>query len=267
MGTSVLAVSVKAVIVPATVLLIKLIRHGWRAMIERVRKNLEDTLIASLVIWMLLILFNFVYTVPHGIRVTARSTRPPKAPAPPEPPSFAYEILSPIEPPPTPSFVYVVPGVWLLSQPAQWLMMIRHSGPDPVFNIEILFVDKDRQSAISTKGSATPEDIQAMQHTLNFSEIDPIEGVWAKDFVWPPLKPENEHYEVIVASRNGSFRENLQIRQTVGWQYRMKVINDQSKRVLLNCRDKNFGEDGDGENLPTCFPFYVTGTKSKSVRK
>jgi hypothetical protein len=76
MGTSVLAVSVNAVIVPAAILLIKL-RHGWKSMTERVRKNLEDTLIASVVVWVLLILFNFVYTVPHEIIKQAAQVGPP----------------------------------------------------------------------------------------------------------------------------------------------------------------------------------------------
>jgi hypothetical protein len=161
-----------------------------------------------------------------------------------------------------PSFVYVVPGVWSPAPTPSWIMLVKHGGPYPVFNIELLFVDKDRQASLRKKGSLTPNDAESMDKTLHFSEIDRVEGVWAKMFFWSPLNPGNEHYEVVVASREGAFYENLGVKRTETgkWQYEMKVVNRSSRAVLIDCQDPEFSGPP-LTRLPACFPRYVVGEK------
>ena len=162
------------------------------------------------------------------------------------------------------SFIYVVPGVWSTGPVPRWIMLVKHAGPDPVFNIELLIVDKDRQAALSKKKSSAPQDIEAMERTLRFPEIDPIEGVWAKMFFWQPLNPQDEHYEVVVASREGEFYERLGVKKTAAgkWKYKMRVSDRESGAVLINCRDPEF-PGSSSLRLPACFPQYVVGPKKR----
>jgi hypothetical protein len=159
------------------------------------------------------------------------------------------------------SLVYMVPGGWVTAPQPAWLMQVEHFGPDPVFNIEILFVDKDRQAALSKKSFSTPEDIQSMQRTLNFPEIDSIVGVWAKAFLWPVLNPDDSHYEATIASRNGEFFETFEVKKDAEgkWVNRITVANQLTKKVLIDCRDPNFIEVGNSAALPRCFPEYTVG--------
>jgi len=47
------------------------------------------------------------------------------------------------------SVAYVAPGFWSSSPLAKWFMMIQHCGPEPVYNVHIIFVNEDRVKQIS----------------------------------------------------------------------------------------------------------------------
>jgi hypothetical protein len=61
---------------------------------------------------------------------------------------------------PSPSLVYIVPGFWSPSPIARWFMMIQHCGPDPLFNVQIIFDDGDRKDRISTQNTTTPSEMR-----------------------------------------------------------------------------------------------------------
>lgn len=198
----------------------------------------------------------------RGSTAIPEARRPENHPEPePQPPPKTKAKSKPIAS--AESFVYVVPGVWSPAPQPAWLMMVKHFGPDPVFNIEILFVDKDRQAALSKKLSATIDDIQSMDRTLNFPEIDPIVGVWAKQFLWPVLNADDSHYEASIASRNGAFFETFEVKKDAEgkWVDRITVVSRQTNKALIDCRDPNFVETGNTAPLPRCFPEYVVGRK------
>jgi hypothetical protein len=153
-----------------------------------------------------------------------------------------------------PSFVYIAPGAWLV--PDGFTFNVRHYGPNPVHNIEIVFTDKDHQKAMASDPHVT---VDQMTRTLSFAEIDPIEGVWAKQFPWKPLEVDHQHYDVAIASREGFFVEKLRVEHIdEQWQYAMTVVNQRTNRVLIDCQDAKFPSAG-GSKKRKCFPdFAVT---------
>jgi hypothetical protein len=159
-----------------------------------------------------------------------------------------------------PSIVYVAPGVW--ADGSQWHMLVRHFGPNPVYNIELLFVDQDRHKAAAAQSSPlTPDQLSNLDVTLRFAEIDPIEGIWAKQFVWQPLNPDHEHYDVGIVSREGAFSEDLRIERVhEKWYWEMKLTDGKTGRTIVHCRDNGFPEHPRWRlwALPNCFPDYST---------
>jgi len=162
-----------------------------------------------------------------------------------------------------PSFVYVVPGVWLNN--STWDLIVRHHGPNPVNNIEIVFDDQDRHKQVAPTGKLF--NVNDIIKTLHFDEIDAVEGVLAKQFLWTPLNPDSSTFSVAVASRQGRVDEMLKIVGHDGkdWQFAIKVSD--SKNVLLHCRDPKFPVSVEfPERLPRCFPDYTVGP-AKSAPK
>jgi hypothetical protein len=97
---------------------------------------------------------------------------------------------------------------------------------------------------------------------MHFDEIDPVEGVWAKQFLWTPLDQNSSNFSVVVASRQGQFVETIKVVGQDGedWQNAIKVIDGSSKKILLHCRDPKFPVSAEfPDNLPHCFPQYIVG--------
>jgi hypothetical protein len=156
---------------------------------------------------------------------------------------------------PKPSFIYVIPGVWSPSPKPQWVMTVRHFGPDSVLNTELLFVDKDRQEAIAKDPTIGTADLDLRLH---YDEIDPIESVMAKMFLWSPLHLEDEHYTIYGTSNKISTEEKLDIRQIENkWYYAMKVKNPKTGNVLAECADAKMASTNK-YYIPPCFPDYTT---------
>jgi hypothetical protein len=152
--------------------------------------------------------------------------------------------------------VYVVPGIWLLSPSARWIMMIRHCGPDPLYNVALMFTDEDRGNQIASRGIATPEDINETHASLTFPEIDPTQG--GGSFFWAPINPDDENYNVRIASRDSMFDETLKIvRVSRMWLNRIKVSEVTTGKEIINCRDTGY-PDSTAEYLPVCFPHYIS---------
>jgi hypothetical protein len=140
-----------------------------------------------------------------------------------------------------PSLVYVVPGFWSPSPVPRWLMLVRHYGPQPVYNIELVFMDEDKRRAAAGNKSMTPEQTAAMTATFHLTELDPTENFWATQFPWSPALPAHEHFSVVATSREGRFGETLTIEQTHGkWLYEMTIVNLRTQQIITKCRDVEF---------------------------
>jgi heme/copper-type cytochrome/quinol oxidase subunit 4 len=156
------------------------------------------------------------------------------------------------------SIAYVVPAFWQASPSAKWFMMIQHCGPEPVYNVDTIFIDEDRAKQISTHTTVTPAEINAEQVTLHYDEIDPAQGGSAKLFPWTPLNADEEHYSARIVSRYATFDETLQIvRVSQKWRYKMKVSDVTRSRPIIDCQDAGFPEPPVNPR-PVCFPRYVS---------
>lgn len=156
------------------------------------------------------------------------------------------------------SIAYVVPAIWSPTPLGKWFMMIQHCGTEPVYNVDIIFIDEDRAKQISTRGTVTPAEIANEQVTLHFDEIDPTQGGWAKLFPWTPLNADEEHYSARIVSRYATFDETLQIvRVSQKWRYKMKVSDVTRSRPIIDCQDAGFPEPPVNPR-PVCFPRYVS---------
>jgi hypothetical protein len=172
---------------------------------------------------------------------------------------------------PPPSVVYVVPGVWSPAIPGRWIMIIRHCGSEPLYNVGIGFTDTDRSARLTAygklHGSITSEQIAQTYTSLPpFPEIDPTQQ--GTMFFWTPLDPDDENYSVRVMSREATFDETLKIvRKSEKWLYSIKVsdITTGKSRTIINCRDTGF--PGSGERYhPVCFPHYVSEAHQSTCR-
>jgi hypothetical protein len=158
-----------------------------------------------------------------------------------------------------PSLVYVMPGFWSPSPVPKWLMLVRHYGPHPVYNIELVLMDEDKRRTVAGQRSATPEQIAAMTATFHLPEMDPTENFWATQFPWSPAVPAHEHFSVVVTSREGRFGETLNIEQIRGkWFYEMTITNLRTLQLVTKCRDAGFPGWRLWPFTSRCFPNYVT---------
>jgi hypothetical protein len=151
-----------------------------------------------------------------------------------------------------PSLAYVVGGFWSPAPQEEWVMMIRHYGPDPINNIEMVFTDENIRKAQSESGAV---DVSKWERILHFDELDPTESVYAKEFPWKTLNPDDENYTVVTSFRQGFVIETLHLRRINGkWFYAMR-ITDRAGKQIVSCSDAEMGGPAD---LPKCFPDYTT---------
>lgn len=155
-----------------------------------------------------------------------------------------------------PSFLYIAPAVW--SEDGKWDFMIRHSGPDPVYNAEMVFADVYKRKQATASGQSL--SINDLYQTFHFNEIDPVESVWAKQFFWVPVNPDDEEYSVNTTSREGHFTEEIRItaENRKNWQIAMKVTDEQTHAIRLHCRDPKFPVSPEfPKGLPKCLPDFI----------
>ena len=157
----------------------------------------------------------------------------------------------------TPSFAFIVPGVWINDN--TWDFIVNQRGPSEVYNADFTLTDRIKLDRLRhTKTSFTRNDIASYLAKIHIDEIDPKgRGNWdTRYLLWTPDIPEHEHYEITITSRNGIFFEDLRIERVVKeWTWAMTLKDAETGALLIKCRDRNFPEKG--EPLPYCFPEFT----------
>ena len=132
-----------------------------------------------------------------------------------------------------PSFVFLIPGVWLNGD--TWDFIVNHRGREPLYNVEIVLVDEDRAASLRAQGAITPADVATEQTVVRFPEIHPKGGgsTFAKQILWKPFSPQHAHFSIVVSSRASKMVEDLRIERFGDtWLYRMTVKDGLTGSVL-----------------------------------
>ena len=153
-----------------------------------------------------------------------------------------------------PSLVFVI-GVPLGDNKSpEWIMMLKHYGPNPAYNCQVQFYDNDRKNIehewlIKHPHNPFPPPRLAgeSQLHLHIPEADPPGP--AANFRWTPLDPDRQHYTVSISCRDGIFEENWEVTRVNGilrtrisiehgphW----KEENPNSDPMVFACSDPEF---------------------------
>jgi hypothetical protein len=126
-------------------------------------------------------------------------------------------------------------------------MMIRHCGPEPVYNAGFGFIDVDRRNQVIEHAKITgrlneQEDAQTYTSVGPLAEIDPTSQI--PPFFWTPLRPDDEQYAIRIVSRDRILDETLKIVRRAGkWFDRIKVTDittGGTPQTIINCSDAGF---------------------------
>jgi hypothetical protein len=133
-------------------------------------------------------------------------------------------------------------------------MMVNHYGPNPAYNCQVRFYDKDRKN-IEHEWLVKHPDVPypppslvgQSQVDLNFPEADPPGPIG--NFRWTPLDPDRQHYSASITCRDGVFHEDwevtrvngvLRTRISIEHGHHWKEKNPESDPVVFSCRDPEF---------------------------
>jgi hypothetical protein len=104
---------------------------------------------------------------------------------------------------------------------AQWIMMLKHYGPGPAYNCDVIFYDDDRKNIehewlVKHPESPYPPPGLAgeSQKRMYIPEAGP-EGS-AGSFNWNPVDPNSQHYTVAISCRDGVFLEKWEVTRVNG---------------------------------------------------
>jgi len=170
-----------------------------------------------------------------------------------------------------PGLVFVI-GVPLGDNKSpEWIMMLNHYGPNPAYNCQVNFYDKDRKNIehewlVKHPHNPFPPPGLAGQSQLHLHipEADPPGP--ATNFRWTPLDPDRQHYSVSITCRDGIFEESWEVTRVDGilrtrisiehgpdW----KEKNPNSDPVVFACSDPEF--------VPTPLASEIPSAKLQAV--
>jgi hypothetical protein len=162
--------------------------------------------------------------------------------SPESPGTVGHRPLPPTPQPARPSFVFVVPGVVLNGN--SWDFIVNHRGPEPSFNVEILFVDDvKKDQTIKGRTSITVDQLNSYQTMLRCPEIDPKGrgSIFATQFIWTPPVFDHERYLIDITWREGTVHQELQVeRVEEKWFWATQITNRENGKLLADCKDKGF---------------------------
>jgi hypothetical protein len=198
------------------------------------------------------------YRAEHRAAATKQppDTRKSEQPKPQPPEKLPSEPVASAKPKPHPAnFVYIVPGVWIVT--GGWDFVVNHRGPEPSFNVEILLVDEVKQKQVLAQGKTllTQSDLDSYRLLLKYPEIDPKGrgSVYATQLLWTPPIADHERYAIEITWRDGSVHQDLQIERIDDkWFWATQIKDRETKKTLVNCKDKGFPYGPPGDK--PCFP-------------
>lgn len=157
--------------------------------------------------------------------------------------------------PKTPSLVFVFGAPLGDNASSEWIMVLRHFGPESAHNCNISFYDKDRKNIehlwLVEHGSPPflPAGLfDSSQHMISVLEANP-EGSIPGAFKWSPLDPDRQHYEVSISCRDGVFVERWEVTRVDGV-LRSRIVIEHGAEwisknpgfdpVVFKCEDPEF---------------------------
>lgn len=133
-------------------------------------------------------------------------------------------------------------------------MILNHYGPNPAYNCQVNFYDKDRKNIehewlVKHPHNPFPPPGLAgqSQFHLQVQEADPPGPV--TNFRWTPLDPDRQHYTASITCRDGIFEENwdvtrvngiLRMRISIEHGAHWKEKNPKADPVVFACSDPEF---------------------------
>jgi hypothetical protein len=100
-------------------------------------------------------------------------------------------------------------------------------------------------------------------YRANYAELDPDVETGGHDreetqFIWTPLHLDDEHFEILIAHRDGATAQDLRLKRIAEkWAFATRVVDKKTKEVLIECRDALFPVTKEwARTLQPCFPLY-----------
>jgi hypothetical protein len=175
-----------------------------------------------------------------------------------------WVVLEVRRPKELPSFVFVFGAPLGDNAAPNWIMMLTHYGPNPAYNCNIEFFDRDRKNIehqwlVQHPDSPFPPPGLAgkSQVGVHVSEAGPQGSIG--NFQWTPLDPGRQHYAASISCRDGVFTENWEVTRVNGV-LRTKITiergpqwleeNPRLDRVVFTCSDPEFSSTPLASALP-----------------
>jgi pyrimidine deaminase RibD-like protein len=121
-----------------------------------------------------------------------------------------------------PSFVFVFGAPLGENDSGEWIMMIKHYGPDTAYNCDVRFFDNDRKNIQRRwidehpNSSSLPPDSLGGASQMRFRIPEAGSEGSIDSFLWAPVDPDNQHYTITVSCRDGVFVENWEVTRVDG---------------------------------------------------
>ncbi len=120
-----------------------------------------------------------------------------------------------------PSLIFVFGAPLGDNASASWIMMLKHYGPDPAYNCDIVFYDSDRKNIehewlVKHPNSPYPPPGLAGESQKHFHVQEASPEGTVGSFVWSPLNPNSQHYTVSISCRDGVFTEKWEVTRVNG---------------------------------------------------
>jgi hypothetical protein len=181
---------------------------------------------------------------------------------------ICWGVLELKRPKEVPSFVFVFGAPLGDNNSPVWIMMLKHYGPNPAFNCDIEFFDKDRKNLehqwlLQHPGSSFPPPGLAgkSQERFRVPEAGPLGSIGS--FQWTPLDTDRQHYTASISCRDGVFVETWEVTRVDGV-LRTKITiehgpqwiekNPKSDPVVFTCTDPEFSAAPLALALPVAEP-------------
>ncbi|MGA9557926.1 MAG: hypothetical protein WBR11_13805 [Terriglobales bacterium] len=150
-----------------------------------------------------------------------------------------------------------------------WMMMLKHYGPDAVYNCDIVFVDEDRKNiehqwlVEHPESSFLPVGGVAGKSQKSFHIPEAAREGAPLKFQWSPVDPNNQHYTVSISCRDGYFVEHWEVTRVDGV-LRTKIAiehgpqwvenNPMRSPIVFNCTQPGFLSTPLASALPNTAP-------------